>query len=101
MIARRKRAKGGGRKPKGPFSELTSQLSIRMPKSMREELVSAAQASGKGLSQELLDRLSNTFDRDRENARDPDMRALSFLIAETARQAVGIPVSDQLKSTTT
>jgi hypothetical protein len=101
MVAKRKRAKGGGRKPKGPFTELTSPLSIRMPNYMREELESAAQTSGKSVSQELLRRLSNTFDRDREKARDPDMRALCFLIAETARQAVGIPVSDQLKSTNT
>lgn len=99
MVAKRKRAKGGGRKPKGPFSELTSPLSIRMPSSLREELESAAQASGKNVSQELLRRLSDTFSRDREKTRDPEMQALCFLIAETARQAVGIPISDQLKST--
>src|SRR5437868_406906 len=94
MIAKGKRAKGGGRKPKGPFSGLTSPLSIRMPKTLRENLESAAQASGKNISQELLVRLSNTFDRDREKAREPELRALCFLIAEAARQAVGIPVSN-------
>lgn len=98
MVTKRKRAKGGGRKPKGPFSELTSPLSIRMPVSLREELENAAQTSGRSVSQELLRRLSNTFNRDREKARDPDMQALCFLIAETARQAVGIPIPDQLKT---
>jgi hypothetical protein len=100
MIAKRKRAKGGGRKPKGPFTDLTSPFSVRMPKSLREELERAAQASGKNPSQELLVRLSRSFFLDREKAREPEMRALCFLIAEAARQAVGIPVQDQqLKKT--
>jgi hypothetical protein len=98
MVAKRKRAKGGGRKPKGEFSELTSPLSIRMPQVLRGELERAARESGKSVSQELLRRLSDTFYRDKEKARDPAMRALCFLIAEAARQAVGIPVSDRLKS---
>jgi hypothetical protein len=98
MVTKRKRAKGGGRKPKGPFSELTSPLSIRMPTDLREELENAAQRSGKNVSQELLRRLSDTFSQDRDKARDPEMRALCFLIAETAHQTVGIPIPDQLKS---
>jgi hypothetical protein len=98
MVAKRKRAKGGGRKPKGPFTDLTSPFSVRMPKALREELERAAQASGKNPSQELLVRLSGSFSVDREKAREPEMRALCFLVAEAARQAVGIPVKDQLKS---
>lgn len=98
MVAKRKRAKGAGRKPKGPFTDLTSSFSVRMPKSLREELERAAQASGKNPSQELLVRLSASLSGDREKAREPEMRALCFLIAEAARQVVGIPAPDELNS---
>ena len=57
MPLKRKRAPGGGRKPKGAFSKLTSPLSLRMPSDMRDELEAAAKASGKSVSQELLRRL--------------------------------------------
>jgi hypothetical protein len=90
MAPRRKRAPGGGRKPKGAFSKLTSPLSIRMPGDMRDELEAAAKASGKSVSQELLRRLQNSFYRDRDKARDPAMQALCFLIAETAQQTAGL-----------
>lgn len=98
MVAKRRRAKGGGRKPAGPFTDLTSPFSVRMPKPLREELDRAARASGKKAGQELLVRLSRTFSEDREKAREPEIRALCFLIAEAARQAVGVPIPDQLKS---
>ena len=98
MVAKRRRAKGGCRKPKGPFNDLTFPFSVRMPRALREELERAARASGKNPSQELLVRLSGTFSRDRDRAREPEMRALCFLIAEAARQAVAIPVPDKLKS---
>ncbi|MEZ5821640.1 MAG: hypothetical protein R3D82_12630 [Xanthobacteraceae bacterium] len=98
MVSKRRRAKGGGRKAAGPFTDLTSPFSVRMPKSLREELERVAQASGKNPSQELLVRLSRTFSEDREKAREPDIRALCFLVAEAAR-SVGLPVADQLRST--
>jgi hypothetical protein len=61
-----------------------------MPAGMRDELKAAAKASGKSVSQELLRRLQDSFYRDRDKARDPAMRALCFLIAETAQQTAGL-----------
>jgi len=57
---------------------------------MRGELEAAAKANGTNISQELLRRLQNSFNRDREKARDPAMQALCFLIAETAQQTAGM-----------
>jgi len=79
-----KRKPGGGKKPKGDFSQLTSPLSIRMPAEMRHQLEKAAKARGNSLSQELLRRLQGSFSRDRDKARDPELRALCYLIAELA-----------------
>ncbi len=78
----RKRAPGGGRKPRGEFSKLASPLSIRMPHDMRGTLSAAARASGKSVTQELLRRLNDSFRRDRDRKRDPASRALCFLLAE-------------------
>ena len=90
LSPKRKRAPGGGRQPSGAFSKLTSPLSVRMPAEMREELEVAAKESGKSLGQELLRRLQDSFNRDRDKARDPAMQALCFLIAETAQQTAGL-----------
>ncbi len=49
-----------------------------------------AKESGKSLGQELLRRLQDSFNRDRDKARDPAMQALCFLIAETAQQTAGL-----------
>ena len=87
-MAKNRRA-GGGRKPKGDFSKLVAPLSIRMPAEMRKQLEAAARANGRSLSQELLRRLRESFHRERDKARDPAMRALCFLMAETAHHAVG------------
>jgi hypothetical protein len=61
-----------------------------MSADMRGELEAAAKANGTNISQELLRRLQNSFNRDREKARDPAMQALCFLIAETAQQTAGM-----------
>jgi Arc-like DNA binding domain len=78
----RKRAAGGGRKPKGDFAGLSSPLSIRMPTDLRKELEAAARDSGKSITQELLRRLNDSFQRDRNKKRDPASRALCYLLAE-------------------
>jgi hypothetical protein len=81
----RKRAPGGGRKPRGAFSQLAATLSIRMPADMRAKLeASAARRPGKGwvLTQEILHRLQRTFDRERDERRDPASRALCYLLAQ-------------------
>ena len=60
---------------------------------MRGELEAAAKANGTNISQELLRRLQNSFNRDREKARDRAMQALCFVIAETAQQTAGMTSS--------
>jgi Arc-like DNA binding domain len=79
---KRKRAPGGGRKPKGAFSGLTSPLSIRMPPEMRKELESAAKKKGWSLTQELLWRLRVSLSKEQETRRDPATRAVCHLISE-------------------
>jgi hypothetical protein len=83
----RKRAPGGGRKPRGPFAQNTAQLTIRMPDDMRAQLEAAAQKRGWSLTQELLWRARLSFTKERENRREPAIRALCFLISEAARYA--------------
>jgi hypothetical protein len=78
----RKRAPGGGKKPKGEFAQLTSPLSVRMPASLRDELEAAASESGRSVSQELLRRVQDSFHRDRDKRRDSALRALCYLLAE-------------------
>jgi hypothetical protein len=80
---------GAGRKPKGEFSRPESPFSFRMPAVMRSQLEAAASANGRSASQELLRRMQDSFYRDRDNARDPALRALCFVIAELAHSAVG------------
>jgi hypothetical protein len=84
MATRRKRAPGGGRKPKGDFSRLESPVSVRMPQDMRTQLEAAARRSGRSVSQELLTRLDISLNKDRNKAVDPAMRAINFLISSLA-----------------
>lgn len=88
-MKRRKRAPGAGRPPQGPFRRNTAQLTVRMPEDLRARLALAARSRGRGLSQELMARLNSSFQRDREQARDPALRALCFLISEVASQLSG------------
>ena len=81
----RKRAPGGGRKPKGP-TPMRSQLTVRMPDDLRAELEMAAQKRGRNLTDELIGRLRRSFSREREERRDPAMRALCHLISEMGRR---------------
>jgi hypothetical protein len=83
-IRTRKRAPGGGRKPKGEFAGLSTPLSIRMPPEMRAQLEAAARKSGRSISQELLTRLNDALKKDRNKAADPAMRALCFLFSSLA-----------------
>jgi hypothetical protein len=87
----RRRAAGGGRKPRGEFSRLASTLSIRMPADMRARLEASAarRQNGNGwvLTQEILHRLQRSFDREREEQRDPASRALCYLLAQVIATA--------------
>src|SRR5215204_2534089 len=93
MAKKRSRGRAGGRPPRGAFSGLTSPLTIRMPKEMREELEKAANKRDWSVSQELLRRLNASFMRDRERSRDRSLRALCFLISEIA-EGVVLPIPD-------
>jgi hypothetical protein len=88
MIKHRKRAPGGGRKPKGEFDRLSTAVTTRMPEDLRERLVRAADKNDRSITQEILRRLHDSFDHDRNKGREPAMRALCFLIAEIAHEVV-------------
>jgi hypothetical protein len=83
-MVKSKRAPGGGRKPKGDFAGKAAWLSTRITPELRQNLNRAAQESGRSLSQEIERRLRASFGIQRE--RNPSLRALFFLFAETARQ---------------
>jgi Arc-like DNA binding dprotein len=83
---KRRRAPGGGRKPKGPISGLTSPLSVRMPPEMRSQLASAAKKRGVSFTQEILWRLRRSLSQNREDRRDRATRAYCFLISEIVDQ---------------
>src|SRR5262249_56621312 len=82
MAKRRQRATGGGRKPQGEFSHLTSLFAVRMPENIRKQLEAAAKKSKRSASQELLARLNSSFARDRDRKRDPAIAAISYLISQ-------------------
>jgi hypothetical protein len=82
---KKKRAPGGGRKPKGEFSHLTSLFAVRMPEDMRKQLETAAAENRRSASQELLRRLSDSFGV-AAKGRDPAVRAICFLISELAER---------------
>jgi hypothetical protein len=84
----KKRAPGGGRKPKGDTSR-TAQLTVRVPEAMRSQLESGAKERGWTLTDELMWRLRNSFNREREERRDPAIRGLCYLIAELAHHVTG------------
>jgi hypothetical protein len=94
---KRKRAPGGGRKPKGEFSQLTSSLTIRIPEDMRKQLESEAASKDQSVAQVLLWHLRRSFNRDRERERNSATRAFCFLIsvlADKIRWAVGAPTEE-------
>ena len=93
MMQKHKRAPGAGRKPKGNFSRLSSVLTVRMPDQMRKRLAAAAKkrpAGGWSVSQELLHRVQRSFDRERDERRDPATRALCYLLAEVISMATTV-----------
>lgn len=88
-MEKRKRVAGGGRKPAGEFRHLSSQMTVRMPDSMRSQLEASTKRRSRGgrkwnVSQELLWRVQDSFNREREKGRDPALKALCYLIGEVA-----------------
>jgi hypothetical protein len=94
MNATRKRAPGAGRKPKG--DKAMPSFTWRMPADMRSKLEAAAKKNGLNLSDELLRRVRTSFSIEREQERDPALRALNFVIAQLAeRISSGMYVADR------
>jgi hypothetical protein len=58
---KRKRAPGGGRKPKGPIKGKSAALSTRITPELRQLLDDAAEEAGRSLSQEVELRLRASF----------------------------------------
>lgn len=81
---KRKRAKGGGRKPKaGP----TSSLTFRIPDDLRREL--ELEANAESVSERLIWHLRQSINRKRDDQRDPALRGLLSLIARLAQEITG------------
>src|SRR5215470_19584195 len=78
----RKRVAGGGRKPEGPFSELTSSFTVRMPNDLRKKLERAAKKrpGGGSVGQELLQRLQQSFAKENEEDRDSMLQMFGALM---------------------
>jgi hypothetical protein len=81
---RRKRAPGGGRKPRGEFSNKRAQLATRVTIETRKALDAAARKSGFSLSQEIEHRLRDSLMGTDKADRDPATAALSHLITRSA-----------------
>jgi len=84
----RKRAPGGGRKPKGA-APVRSQLTVRIPDELRAALEENVARRRKrkpswNLTEEILGRLYWSYRRQEEERRDPYMKALAFLISAIA-----------------
>jgi hypothetical protein len=78
----RKRVAGGGRKPRGPFSQLTTSFTVRMPNDLRKKLERAAKKrpGGGSVGQELLQRLQQSFMQENEEERDSMLRMFDALM---------------------
>lgn len=83
---KRKRAPGGGRKARaGP----TSSLTFRIPDDMRKHLEREAAEKAVNVSDRLLWHLRRSFNRQREEERDPALQGLFVLIARLAEMVTG------------
>src|SRR5262245_13762442 len=78
-----------GRTPKGEFADKLSNFSTRIRPETRKLLEHEAKVTGQSISQLAERLLVDGLAKRRENGRDKAMRALCFLIGETAQQVVG------------
>ena len=85
-MLRRKRALGGGRKPRGEFRGKSATLTTRIMPGTRKQLEHAAKQSTRSLSQEIEYRLVKSIEKDRDRARQPHVRALAEAVALIAQQ---------------
>jgi hypothetical protein len=79
---KRKRARGAGRKPKVGFS--TSSLTFRIPDDMRRHLEAEASEKNASIAERLVWHLRRSFNRQRDEERDPSLHGLLLLIANLA-----------------
>jgi hypothetical protein len=82
----RKRAPGGGRKPKGAVA--ARPVTVRLPPDVRDHIEAAIKTRRPGwtLTDELVGRLRWSLNRDREVRRNSAMRALCDLISDMAKR---------------
>ncbi len=81
---KRKRAPGGGRRPKGPISGNAGWLQARITEDLRTSLDRAAAQNGRSLSQEAQVRLKESFDlpaKLQKHWGPPHVRALAQLVS--------------------
>jgi hypothetical protein len=83
-VVRRKRAPGGGRKPRGEFSNKRAMLATRVTTETRKALDAAASISGLSLSQEVERRLRDSLIATDKADRDPATAALCHVITRSA-----------------
>jgi hypothetical protein len=85
---KRKRAPGGGRKPRGEFVGMTDALTIRMPRDVRRGVGREAERSGRSLSQEIARRLKDSLglrDRIEREFGPKHIYALGRLVGQMAK----------------
>jgi hypothetical protein len=86
-MAPKKRAPGGGRKPKGEFKGKLASFSTRITPELREELDRAAQQSGSSLSQEVERRLRYSIKQnDVDKLEGPHHRALARAVSQLVQR---------------
>jgi hypothetical protein len=85
---RRRRAPGGGRKPKGRFVGNTERINVRYTPAIKTRLEIAAAKNGRSLPQEIQERLERTFNEDAYESRDPAMTALIYMVERAANEFV-------------
>jgi hypothetical protein len=83
---KRKRAPGGGRKPKGPFTGNTERFNVRCTPAIKDKLEIEASNNKRSLPQEIQARLQHTLDDDADKSRDPAAAALLWMVEYTAGQ---------------
>src|SRR5262245_15072980 len=78
----RKRAPGGGRKPRGDIRGKSATLTSRITASTALALGPEAAASGRSISQVAERMIELGLDRQKERERDTPVKALCYIVAE-------------------
>jgi hypothetical protein len=89
----RKRAPGGGRKPRGEFRGKSATLTTRITAGTREALDRAAEKNNRSLSQEVERRLRDSIQKDLSRDQQPHIRALGvafMLMVEGVERRTGL-----------